>query len=130
MVALAIVAFLFWGVPCIILLLEGAGVVDLRSDAGKLFEREADRQMKRIDLNDQRIAQGLQPIVEPRYLHPDSEDAKYLKRLGLWPEAPDGYGGIWFNSPWARCRTPKPGQMHPGVISMKHLYWRFDPKKK
>lgn len=101
----------------------------------QLFDRESDKQMKRIDLNLKRREQGLRDIPEPRALikftdEESKEQIKMLKDMGLWPEAPDGEGGVWFNEPWTRCRKPNPNGYHPGVISgWEKTYWKFDPKK-
>lgn len=131
MIALAVFAFFFWVFPLICLALTCyCPKLDkwnpaAQSDDHALFDRESMRQMGRLDLNEEREKQGLPPIPEPRGLHPQSEYALLLKRKGLWPEAPDGRGGVWFNHPHTRYRGYDTKRDVVGIV----YTWQGPPKK-
>ena len=132
MIALAIVAFIIWGFPaiCLFLLPDKPWNPAATNPTTKIFDDESMRQMGRIDLNESREKQGLQPILPPKFLSPDSEDAKLLKRLDLWPKYPEGYGGVWFNDPWTRYRKLPNGKWcgKQDVVGINYVFNRFPPK--
>lgn len=117
-----------------------------------LFNREAQRQAKRIELNWKRIDEGKNELPDPETIEmfiereknilakrgkiepyervewcPDPQEAKrLLQSLGLWPETTKRNGGIWCNSPAYCAVVPPRGSNHPSIPYATQKQWLLE----
>lgn len=117
-----------------------------------LFNREAQRQAKRIELNWKRIDEGKNELPDPETIEmfiereknilakhgkiepwdriewcPDPQEAKrLLQSLDLWPETTKGQGGIWYNSPAYCAVVPPRGRGYPEIPYATQKQWLIE----